>query len=474
MEDDGNFEWEHNLKHIFILSAAGKPIFSRHGDEQELVTIFGLIQAVVSIVEDSSDEIQCIKAGNRRIVYLLKGSLYFVIVSSTGEPEVVLRQQLNFIHNQILFILTSQVQDILLTNPSRDIRELMGSDTNRLIQATCENDITQPPIVFESIRGFAMDITLRHQVLSHLKDALHGSNAAFGCIIYEDSLICFTTNDTMEVSVDVADILLLTQFVCHSSSLRSHDENCVPICLPSLNDRGFVQAYISAVGSQYQERMSSSHLSLVLISAGAADAADFKRMHESRLTLQQAISDELFWGLLQNAVYLQSSICHSYLSSVLCTHFFYKFSPRPDIPAQCIWSGELSKAPSEKEKLSRLWSHCYRLAVCLRDGSSTPECTLLTPKESSTASHSELSKDFSSAFSKPKIPANSLTRSPAADHALAYSITEEGAVIVGLATSDSELYVTFPPTVSALDGCGLANYLTRLLRKDSEALFQIA
>jgi len=100
-----------------------------------------------------------------------------------------------------------------------------------------------------------------------------------------------------------------------------------------------------------------------------------------------------------------------------------------------------------KEKLSRLWSHCYRLAVCLRDGSSTPECTLLTPKESSTASHSELSKDFSSAFSKPKIPANSLTRSPAADHALAYSITEEGAVIVGLATSDSELYVTFPPTV---------------------------
>lgn len=61
----------------------------------------------------------------------------------------------------------------------------MGSDTNRLIQATCENDITQPPIVFESIRGFAMDITLRHQVLSHLKDALLGSNAAYvGIAIY--------------------------------------------------------------------------------------------------------------------------------------------------------------------------------------------------------------------------------------------------------------------------------------------------
>lgn len=73
MEEIDHESWEHNLKHIFVLSAAGKPIFTKHGDEQELVTIFGLIQAVVSIVEDSGDQVQCIKAAGRRIVYLLKG-----------------------------------------------------------------------------------------------------------------------------------------------------------------------------------------------------------------------------------------------------------------------------------------------------------------------------------------------------------------------------------------------------------------
>jgi hypothetical protein len=91
-------------------------------------------------------------------------------------------------------------------------------------------------------------------------------------------------------------------------------------------------------------------------------------------------------------------------------------------------------------------------------------------------------------------------REPAADHALAYATLESGvsdatsslisisnwqAVVVGLATSDSELYATFPGTVgevpfltphviqmSALDACGLANFLTRMLRKEVDTLFQ--
>jgi hypothetical protein len=105
-------------------------------------------------------------------------SLYFVAVSSTGEPEVVLRQQLEFVHNQIIFILTSQVQDMLTANPSRDLRELLGPDTNQLIHASCCATITPPCIVFGSIRGFVMESSLRFYFLNQLKSTLHGSNAA--------------------------------------------------------------------------------------------------------------------------------------------------------------------------------------------------------------------------------------------------------------------------------------------------------
>jgi hypothetical protein len=35
----------------------------RYGDEQDIVTTFGLIQAVISIVQDAGDQLQCIQSG---------------------------------------------------------------------------------------------------------------------------------------------------------------------------------------------------------------------------------------------------------------------------------------------------------------------------------------------------------------------------------------------------------------------------
>jgi hypothetical protein len=71
--------WEKNVKkHIFILSSAGKPIFSRYGDEQSMVTTFGLIQAVISIIKDSGDNMKCMRMGNRVIVCYVMKSLYFL------------------------------------------------------------------------------------------------------------------------------------------------------------------------------------------------------------------------------------------------------------------------------------------------------------------------------------------------------------------------------------------------------------
>ena len=123
------FDNKSGNKHIFIFSAAGKPIFSRlvisainlclfqsifcsydrQGDEQDLVTVFGLLQAVASIVHDSGDILRCINAGPTKILYLFRRSLYFVAVSSNMESEAALYAQLDFLYNQILFILTGKV-----------------------------------------------------------------------------------------------------------------------------------------------------------------------------------------------------------------------------------------------------------------------------------------------------------------------------------------------------------------------------
>mmetsp|Transcript_20961 Transcript_20961/g.35363 ORF Transcript_20961/g.35363 Transcript_20961/m.35363 type:complete len:321 (-) Transcript_20961:3719-4681(-) len=311
--------WEKNVKkHIFVLSSAGKPIFSRYGDEQEIVTTFGLIQAVISIVQDSGDQIQCIQSGSRKIVYFSKSSLYFVAVSSTGEPEAILRQQLEFIYYQIIFVLTAKVHEMLKSNPSKDLRELLGSDTKRLMHAACQSDITPPTIVFNSVRAFALDSAARARLLDLLSQCLSQSNAALGCIICDDSLLVFASNDDMQVSVEVKDVLLLTHFVHNSPSLRCHDQNnWVPLCLPSLNAAGYVQAYISPLqltsdASPATSQGGPSTLSLVLISASNGSGEDVKRLHDSRNHLHNEIRDTKIASRLSAAIANKDSICKQF------------------------------------------------------------------------------------------------------------------------------------------------------------------
>lgn len=44
-------EWVNQKCHVFILSTAGKPVYSLHGSEEKLNTLFGLLSALVSVVQ---------------------------------------------------------------------------------------------------------------------------------------------------------------------------------------------------------------------------------------------------------------------------------------------------------------------------------------------------------------------------------------------------------------------------------------
>lgn len=52
LEDDSQASWLHHLKHFFILSSSGKPIYSYHGEENALAGLMALITALVSVVQD--------------------------------------------------------------------------------------------------------------------------------------------------------------------------------------------------------------------------------------------------------------------------------------------------------------------------------------------------------------------------------------------------------------------------------------
>ena len=70
--------WRYKKKHFFILSDAGKPIYSRYGDEDQLASLMAVMQATVSFVQDMSDNIRAIKSNGTSIVFLNRKPLILV------------------------------------------------------------------------------------------------------------------------------------------------------------------------------------------------------------------------------------------------------------------------------------------------------------------------------------------------------------------------------------------------------------
>ena len=463
--------WEQKGKHIFVLSSSGKPIFSRYGDEQDIASTFGLLQALVSVVQDQGDNLRCIKAGRRRIVYFIRQSLYFICVSSGGEPEAVLAKQLEFMYNQVLLILTDQVHRILAEDSAKDLRDLLGSDTTRLMHNACRAELVPPCIAFHAVQGFVMDAALRKDVLARLDSCVRSSGAALGILLSGDSLVGYHSNEETALNLTTADMLLLAHFVGNSSSLRSHDQNWVPICLPQFNAGAILQAYICNLRLASDEGHISRciDVSLILVSV-SADPAMFKDLHDGRQRLEANLGEGRLPARLLEALDVQARALRKPLDVYGCLHCFYKVRPAGEaenraVPAQCL-SSVMDFPLDALESQEAIWCQYERIALCLRSGSSTAEVTLLPGGGGGSVG---------SATSDAGAEKNLMTCSPSSDHALAYVRLNSGYVVVGLATFDTELYATFSDCAGAMEACGFANHLSRQLKIDTanDNLFQM-
>ena len=64
--DPSDEDWRSKRKHVFVLSEAGKPIYSRYGSVEALSTTMGVMTALVSFVQSAGDAIRAIYAGEQR------------------------------------------------------------------------------------------------------------------------------------------------------------------------------------------------------------------------------------------------------------------------------------------------------------------------------------------------------------------------------------------------------------------------
>eukprot|EP01080_Neovahlkampfia_damariscottae_P011047 gene11047-3755_t len=239
-EDVSTLSWRQHKKHIFILTEAGKPIFSRYGKEDDLSPLMGMLMAVVSFIEDDGDSIRTIyTGGEHKIIFVVKGPVYFVCVSCTNETENELKNQLELLYTQIIFILTERIIDHLKKKSSFDLRNLLGGTDNvlhSLIHAmSCDMSFT-----FNSFKTLKLTKQIRNSIgdilIKNVPD-----KTLFSILIADNKIVHL--GRLKKYSLQPLDLLLLLNFINSSKSIRT-SETWTPLCLPGFSPEGFLYAYI--------------------------------------------------------------------------------------------------------------------------------------------------------------------------------------------------------------------------------------
>lgn len=248
--------WRQRRKHVLVLSNAGKPIWTLHGDENALAGLMGVVQALTSFVHDKGDTMQSVRAGKHCIVFLERGPFIFVMASATGEPEAVLLSQLRLIHAQILSILTSSVDKTFAKNPSYDARKLLGS-TSHVLTSLVNSFESDPSALLTCLVPLPLKSSLRHSALVFLQSAVKSAGALFGVLLTQKAIVAVAQSRAHMLHPH--DVLLLANLVRSNESFKQA-QTFTPVCLPHFNPSAFLHAYV-----QYLH--ADSNLCLVLLSA---------------------------------------------------------------------------------------------------------------------------------------------------------------------------------------------------------------
>ncbi|KAK7690019.1 hypothetical protein QCA50_006663 [Cerrena zonata] len=233
-------------RQYFVLTDAGKPVFiSRQQDEDSdnFTSMIGLMQALISVFLDDGDKIRCINAGKMRITFLLRSPLYYACVSSWGEPESVTRFHLEYLHLQILSVVSAeQLRRMFERRNNFDLRRLLSGAEPFLysLLSRLEWDMA---MATSSLFCLKLDPNLRKAVANALVPTAKIKDVLYMVLVAQGRVV--TLVRPRKHSIHPSDLHVLVNTVYAPSILNSSaSASWLPICLPKFNASAFVNAYV--------------------------------------------------------------------------------------------------------------------------------------------------------------------------------------------------------------------------------------
>nr|CAG4645441.1 EOG090X03TW [Lynceus sp. MCZ IZ 141354] len=243
-------EWTSRTKHVFVLTEAGKPVYSRHGDEENLVTLFGVMQAMVSFVEDSGDVLQCIKAGDTSIVFLHKSPLILCCSSKDNHSYDQIMLLLNYVFDQIISVTTaSRLYKAFDQRSNFDPRNLLAG-SERLLDSLVEYCESSFDVMLQSVKCLPLMSVDRDCITQTIVQCCSKvENLVFAVLIAKGELV--TLVRLQKTVFHPADLHLVLNLVNSTESFKGI-EGWTPICLPHFDQSGYLHAYVSYLAEDCQ------------------------------------------------------------------------------------------------------------------------------------------------------------------------------------------------------------------------------
>lgn len=321
--------WKSKRKHFIILSAAGKPIYTRHGSDAVISSYVGIIQTIISSYSEGDDQLKSFQAGSVLFVVLSQTNLFLVGITSLPESEAQLRLQLEALYMQILSTLTlPTLTHLFSVRPSTDLRRpLQGTEV--LLSSLADSFTRGSPSTLLSaleclkIRKSHRNIINSTMIKARVDDLLYGLVVAGGRLV---SVI-----RPKKHSLHPSDLQLIFNMLFEAEGIKAGGgDSWIPICLPGFNNTGYLYMYVSFLdmgGDQVREMAENElvakedSVAIILLSANKESFEDLQSM---KTYLVHEFQRNRSMHVIHSAVQAGRPAPTDIVAGTVLRHFLYK------------------------------------------------------------------------------------------------------------------------------------------------------
>lgn len=275
------------MKHYIIFSAAGKPIWTRHGDGSLISTYVGVIQTIISFYEDAKDPLDSFTAGDTKFVVLTRGPLYLVAISQLLESENQLKLQLEAFYMQILSTLTfPSLSHLFSVRPSTDLkRPLQG--TENLLSTLADSFTKGSPSTLLSALECLKIRKAHRQTINNALLKTKASSLLYGLVVAGGRLVSVVR--PKKHSLHPGDLQLLFNMIFEAEGVKAGGgESWIPVCLPGFNNSGYLYMYVSFLdlrnetsNAPDEDTTKEESVAIILISTNKESFFELQEMRSS-------------------------------------------------------------------------------------------------------------------------------------------------------------------------------------------------